>query len=181
MSEADPVALAVTIRVVRPEEHQAVGALMVAAYVADGFIDASSPYVARLADTATRAAGAEVLVAVDASGRLVGTVTYCPAGSEWREIARADEGEFRMLAVLPEARGLGIGGALVRACLDRARAEGRAGVAISSMATMREARRLYERFGFVRAPEQDWSPRGEVALEALRLRWPLTGVTPPAP
>jgi len=143
VSETDPLAPSVTIRAVRPEEHEAVGALMVAAYVADGFIDASSPYVARLADTATRAAGAEVLVAVErpptgpGPGRLVGTVTYCPAGSEWREIARADEGEFRMLAVLPEARGMGIGGALVRACLDRARAEGRAGVAISSMAPTR--------------------------------------------
>lgn len=147
------------------------GDLVLAAYVADGFVDPGSPYVARLADTATRAAEAEVLVAHDGSGQLLGTVTYCPAGSPWREIAGDDEGEFRMLAVSPDARGRGVGEALVRACLDRSRAEGRAGVAISSMATMRAARRLYERLGFVRAPEQDWRPQDEVALEALRLRF----------
>ena len=50
--------------------------------------------------------------------RVLGSVTFCPAGSTWREIAWDDEGEFRMLAVAADARGRGVGEALVRACLD---------------------------------------------------------------
>jgi ribosomal protein S18 acetylase RimI-like enzyme len=159
------------VREVRGAELEAVGDLVVAAYVADGFVAPTSSYVARLRDTATRASEAVVLVAVD-DGAVLGSVTWCPDGSSWREVAGPDEGEFRMLAVSPGARGRGVGEALVLACLDRARAEGRMGVAISSMPEMVGARRLYERLGFTRVPDLDWRPptdHDDVLLEVLRL------------
>lgn len=156
------------VRRVRPEEYAAVAALTLEAYVDGGFIAAGSPYVAELADTARRDAGAEVLVAL-ADDRLVGAVTWCPAGSSWREIAGQGEGEFRMLAVAADARGRGVGEALVRACLARATSDGFSGVAISTMSEMADAHRLYARLGFTRVPEKDWSPHRDMCLMAFRV------------
>ena len=142
-----------------------------AAYVDGGYLPADSAYVAELGDTLTRSAGAEIWVATDPDRRVLGSVTWCPAGSTWREIAHDDEGEFRMLAVAHDARGRGVGEALVRACLEAARKAGLAGVAISTMDGMTDAHRLYERLGFTRVPEADWSPVDGVCLLAFRIRF----------
>ncbi len=91
-------------------------------------------------------------------GVLVGTVTDPPPGSRYREIGGDDEGEFRMLAVAPSAQGRGVGQALVEFLLDRYRERGYRGVVISTLAEMTAAHRVYERLGFRRAPELDWSP-----------------------
>lgn len=158
------------VRRARPADFDAVAELTVAAYVDPGFVSATSGYAAELRDTAARAGEAEVLVA-ELNGDVVGAVTWCPTGSPWREIADDDEGEFRTLAVLPDVRGQGVGEALVAACVDRARAAGYRGVAISTMAAMTHAHALYLRLGFQRAPEADWSPRPEIDLMAFRLRF----------
>ena len=158
------------VRAALPSEYPAVTEITVAAYVDGGYIPPDADYATELGDTLTRAAGAEIWVASDGA-RVLGSVTWCPAGSTWREIARDDEGEFRMLAVAAEARGRGVGEALVRACLDRARADGLAGVAISTMDMMTGAHRLYERLGFSRVPEADWSPVSGVCLLAFRVRF----------
>jgi ribosomal protein S18 acetylase RimI-like enzyme len=63
-----------------------------------------------------------------------------------------------MLVVDPAARGQGVGQLLVRACLDRARAAGKHRMVISTDPRMTTAHRLYERLGFSRLPERDWSP-----------------------
>ncbi|MET1060027.1 MAG: GNAT family N-acetyltransferase [Nocardioides sp.] len=159
------------VRPALPSEYGAVTEITVAAYVDGGYIPPEADYVAELGDTGTRAAGAEVWVATDGEDRVLGSVTWCPAGSTWREIARDDEGEFRMLAVAADARGRGVGDALVRACLETARAAGLGGVAISTMDKMTDAHRLYQRLGFSRAPEADWSPVDGVFLLAFRIRF----------
>src|SRR5688572_7124288 len=88
---------------VSPDELTAAGQLTLSAYSFDGFADPS--YVDRLSDAATRDREAEVWVAAGTDG-LLGCVTYCPPGSPWRELAADDsDGEFRMLAVAPAARG----------------------------------------------------------------------------
>lgn len=69
-----------------------------------------------------------------------------------------------MLAVLPEFQGRGIGEALVRACLERARADGRQRVYLDTTEWMDAAQRLYQRMGFARAPELDWEPATGVRL-----------------
>ena len=71
-----------------------------------------------------------------------------------------------MLAVLPEFQGRGIGEALVRACLDRARADARERVYLDTTQWMESAQRLYQRIGFKRAPELDWEPAAGVKLTA---------------
>jgi ribosomal protein S18 acetylase RimI-like enzyme len=60
-----------------------------------------------------------------------------------------------MLAVSDEARGQGVGAALVRACIDRARRDGKARISLLTTDNMQAAHRLYERLGFRRSPESD--------------------------
>lgn len=155
------------LRRVRPEELEEVGAITVAAY-APFTRGPGDPYVARLADAAARDRDAEVWVAVDAQGTLLGSVTHCPPGSPWRELAFEDEGEFRMLSVAPAAQGRGAGEALVRHCLERSGAEGRRAVVLSSLPGMTAAHRLYGRLGFERTPERDWEPVPGVPLIGFR-------------
>ena len=155
----------IEVRRATSAEHGAVGELTVRAYEAFT-LGPADPYVARLHDAAARAAGAELWVAVDGD-RLLGSVTCCPPGSPWREIARDDEGEFRMLAVDPAARGSGAGTALAMLCEERAREHGALGMALSSLAEMTDAHRIYARLGYTRDPGRDWSPLPGVELIAF--------------
>ncbi len=157
-----------TIRPARPGEYEAIGALSVAAYEADGQFN--DRYHAFLVDVAGRAAGGEVLAAVDAeTGAVLGAVTFVLPGSPLAELSVAGEAEFRVLAVSPEAQGRGVGAALVHACVDRARALGCRAVVICTRDIALAAQRLYARLGFRRIPERDWSPAPGVQLLALRL------------
>ncbi|WP_137993436.1 GNAT family N-acetyltransferase [Streptomyces vilmorinianum] len=151
----------IIIRAVRPEEYDALGELTARAYLDDGHLDfgEDDTYLHVLRDVARRAGEAEVLVAVDAAGTVLGGVTFTPGGRPWADIAADDEAEFRMLAVAKDARGRGVGEALVRACVERARAlEGCVRIRLSTQPGMASAHRIYERMGFVRTPERDWKP-----------------------
>ncbi|WP_427891058.1 GNAT family N-acetyltransferase [Kribbella sp. GL6] len=154
------------IRPADPAEYDAVGELTVEAYSHDGFV--RGEYAMTLRAAADRAAKAELWVAADSSG-LLGTVTYCPVGSVYREIGADDEGEFRMLAVAGRSRGLGVGTALTERCIDRSRELGMRRVVMSSAQYMTTAHRLYERLGFTRLPERDWAPIPGVDLYAFAL------------
>ena len=72
-----------------------------------------------------------------------------------------------MLAVDPTAQGRGVGAALLARVLDDSRGRGKAGVVCSSLPEMRAAHRVYERAGFRRAPQRDWSPTAGVRLLAF--------------
>jgi len=158
----------VTIRPAHESELTAVGELTVAAYRADGFLGAApTPYEAKLADARTRATEAELLVAVDDD--LLGTVTIAPPGTPWAQVSGPDQLEFRMLAVAPAARGRGVGELLTRRVVARAGELGLRGVVLSSSRDMVAAHRLYERMGFHRTPELDWSPMPDTALITYRL------------
>lgn len=155
------------MRRAQASEYVAVGELTVRAYLADGGLPAGDSYYDVLGDAAGRDTGAELWVAADPDGTLLGTVTWCPVGSAYRELGGTGEGEFRSLAVAPEARGRGVGEALVRHCLALAEAAGNTGVVISTADWMPAAHRLYRRLGFIAAPERDWSPRPEIPLHAF--------------
>lgn len=159
----------IEIRPAAPADFDAVGRLTVAAYRADGQLDGLDPYERRLLDVASRAHDNEVLVAVDDADRVLGAVTILAPGSELVELSRPGEAEFRMLAVDPAAQGQGVGAALVTACVDRARERRATALVISSRDFAKAAHRLYQRMGFVRVPELDWSPEPGVRLVALRL------------
>ena len=156
----------VVVRRAAPGDVAAAGDVTVAAYE-EFTLGPSDPYVERLRDAAARDREAELWVA-ELDGEVVGTVTLALDGSPWREIARPGEGEFRMLAVSPHARRRGVGEALLTLVLDRFRELRMGAVVMSSLTEMAAAHRVYERSGFHRLPERDWSPVPGVELIAFR-------------
>ncbi|MFV2100085.1 GNAT family N-acetyltransferase [Micromonospora sp. LOL_024] len=159
------------VRRAGPADFAAVARLTVAAYEADGQLKGETGYAEVLADVAGRAEHGEILAAVDAvTGRLLGSVTFVLPGTRYAQLCVAGEAEFRMLAVDPAAQGRGTGAALVEACVARAVALGCTALMICVRAGHAEAaHQLYRRRGFVRVPEQDWTPLPGVNLLALRL------------
>ena len=160
--------MAPTIRRAHPDELDAVGRLTVDAYVGGGVIPPDAPYLRFLGDAVHRDAEAELWVAADGRG-VVGTMTFVEPGSALCEIAGDGEAEMRSLAVSPAATGEGIGEALTRHAITRAREEGLHALVLSSATTMHAAHRLYGRLGFTRLPERDWSPVPGVQLVAYTL------------
>lgn len=152
------------IRPVAPEEMAELGRLTRDAYMALPGHVREPDYEAELADVASRAAVATVLVAVE-DGAVLGGVTF---------VARSDDpmaehgvdgaASIRMLAVAAEAQGRGVGRALVEACIGRARDLGAPQLVLHSTAWMHAAHRLYERLGFARRPDLDWVPVPDVPL-----------------
>lgn len=146
-----------TIRPIRPGEGARVGELTLAAYDASGG-RIEGDYREWLADAEARVPfAAAVLVAVDdVTGALLGTVTFVlPGDEEFEHPVHEGDAGFRMLAVAPEAQGRGVGDALVRACITRAREAGAHRIVISSMEWMTRAHGMYRRRGFVRRPDLD--------------------------
>lgn len=156
------------IRPVRPEEHSELADLTVAAYRHGGHDE--DGYELELRDVAGRVSGAEVLVAIDDDGRLLGGVTFVPDhASPYAEFDVEHAAGIRMLAVHPEAQGRGVGEELATECVSRARALGRHEVILHSTSTMTAAHRIYERMGFSRDPNLDWWPTPSVELLGFRL------------
>jgi GNAT superfamily N-acetyltransferase len=122
--------------------------------------------LATLADPAP----AQQIVA-EREGVILGAVLLYPPGSAF---STPDEGpltcpEVRLLAVAPEARGQGIGTALMRECIRSARRLGAGCLNLHTTDMMQVAMRLYERMGFVRAPELDFFPDPSITVKAYRL------------
>jgi ribosomal protein S18 acetylase RimI-like enzyme len=182
MSHAEPGFL---IRLVRPDEYRALGDLTVAAYhgvAAD--MPHQDQYDLSLRDVARRAESSCVAVAVAPDGRLLGGVTYVRGPEDsYSEDLREDEAGIRMLAIDPEFQGRGVGRALTVWCLHRARRDGRARIALHTSHFMPMAVRLYERLGFSRRPDRDFSPVAGVDLVAYAfdLGEPDTGTTETRP
>jgi GNAT superfamily N-acetyltransferase len=162
------------LRRAHPDEVEAVGALTVAGYDADGHLvrpdgTFDDEYAGWLADGGARARDGVLVVAVDGDD-LLGTVTWCPPGSPFRELStRDDQGEFRTLSVAPEARGRRVGSALVDWCIVEARTTGLTEILLCSLPEMTTAHRLYESRGFIRRPDLDWSPFPGVDLWGFSL------------
>lgn len=172
--------MGVEIRLARPAEYAAVGQVTVEAYRGDSLLDADTGYADHLADAGARARDAELYVAVDGDDqRILGTVTYCRPGTPFAEVSTEGEGEFRMLAVPPEARRRGVARRLVEHCVARSRELDLEAVVLCSMREMTSAHRLYQGLGFERVPERDWTPAPGVDLQAFRLS--LTSTTTTAP
>ncbi len=117
---------------------------------------------------------AEQIVA-EQGGTLVGSVLLFPTGTA----LTAPDGvsvtlawpEIRLLAVAPAARGHGIGAALVRECMHRARQSGAAAVTLHTTEMMRVAIQMYEHMGFVRIPDLDFHPVPEITIKGYLYRF----------
>jgi GNAT superfamily N-acetyltransferase len=99
-------------------------------------------------------------IVAEKRGAIVGAVVLLPAGTV---VARRESSpsplaspEVRLLAVVPHARGQGIGKALVSACIRRATRSGDSFLTLHTSDMMRVAQRLYKRMGFVHTPDLDF-------------------------
>ena len=152
----------VVVEPAQPQDFPRIAELTVGVYLGEGL--ASAAYAPELADVEGRAGKAQLLVARTEDGRVVGAVALVLDGDFGNVIESDDEAAFRMLVVDPADRGRGIGRLLVTACLGRARAAGKHRMVLSTDECMTAAHRLYERLGFARLPERDWSPVPGVLL-----------------
>jgi ribosomal protein S18 acetylase RimI-like enzyme len=111
----------------------------------------------------------QVLVASDDNGGLIGTVMLqvWPQGGE--VVKGPGEAEIRALAVRPEARGAGVGRALLAAVIERAARLDVRRLLLLTQPEMEAAHHLYDEAGFTRLPERDWSPEPGVSLLAYGL------------
>jgi ribosomal protein S18 acetylase RimI-like enzyme len=75
----------------------------------------------------------------------------------------------RLLAVATEVRGQGIGTALMKECIRRSRRLGVSCLNLHTTDMMQVAMRMYERMGFVRAPDLDFHPEPGITVKAYRL------------
>ena len=162
-----------TIRDARSEERDTIATLTHTAYAE--YAKIMDPTAWEGLDSAVDAALASTdaidrIVAVH-DGTVIGSVLlYPPAAQAYSFTSeRAAGPELRLLAVAPEWRGKGVGEALVHECVRRARASGATELGLHTSHSMRTAMRLYERLGFVRAPERDFRPPGTEVVEGYRL------------
>ena len=167
-----------TIRDIRPDEHAALGQLMVRVYSSlAGFptpLEQPSYYelLANIGQFAERPA-VRVLVAVTAQDELAGGVVYfadmAQYGSGGIASTVQDASGIRLLGVDPRFRGSGAGKTLAAACIQLARDAGHAEVILHTTAAMRVAWSMYERLGFVRAEDLDFLQEG-FPVYGFRLR-----------
>jgi predicted N-acetyltransferase YhbS len=161
----------ISIRPAHPEDYPRIGELTVAAYQEIEITNnpVVDDYMAELRNVKARAKDADVLVAVNETGAVLGAVTLVLDTSspmaEWDEPGVAG---FRMLAVAPEAQGKGVGKLLAEHCVTRAREAGAHAVLIHSRHTMTAARGIYAQMGFRRYPEIDFAVE-DIQLDGFRL------------
>ncbi|MCJ8157211.1 helix-turn-helix domain-containing GNAT family N-acetyltransferase [Sphingomonas sp. LaA6.9] len=84
--------------------------------------------------------GREQCWVAERSGRMLGSIFCCDSGD--------NAAQLRLLYVEPDARGLGIGAALVRTCTDFAREAGYAKIWLWTHSVLLSARRIYAATGF---------------------------------
>ena len=173
-----PLPADVVIRDARPDELDAVADLTLAAYAEYLPDDSATPerkasfdeYRLDMRDVRERVAAGAIVIVAEREGTMLGSVTYYPPGSDkGAEGWPSDFAAIRLLGVLPEARGLGIGRALTDESLRRARAAGASTFGLHTTDLMAIARGMYERLGFVREPSKDFRPDPDLLVAAYRL------------
>jgi predicted N-acetyltransferase YhbS len=173
MKARDGAATGIVVRDARPADRDAVRHLTLRAYAEYAVImsPTSNATLERALHDALASDSQSHRIVAEHAGKLLGSVMlYPPAVAAYGELAKpAPWPELRLLAVAPDARGLGIGELLVQECIRRLRAEGAPELGLHTATSMRGAMRLYERMGFVRAPEYDFQPEGTDLVQAYRL------------
>ena len=172
MQERHIQASAKTLRDAGPDEADAIGALLQAAYAQ--YESSYTPegwqrYYGMLGEVRSHFEHAQVIVA-EHNGVMTGSVMFYPDGSlsEQGEWPAGWAGILR-LAVHPAFQGHGIGRALTEECVRRARGAGIATIALHATEWMAVSRAMYERMGFVRDESFDFFTRSGVQAMGYRL------------
>lgn len=158
-----------TIRDAHSSEFPAIGKLTVEVYSKlDGFPsqEDNPEYYQRLSNIGgfTEFPETRLLVAVTDAGAILGSVVYCGDmayyGSGGSATSEKNASGFRLLAVDPSARGMGVGKALTNACINLAKEAGHAQLIIHTTDAMQPAWRMYEKIGFTRSEDLDFLMKG---------------------
>ena len=161
------------IRDARADERAAIRDLTLAAYAEYATIMAPTAWAAlwQAVLAGLDAEGAVDRIVAELDGALLGSVMLYPPATNAYDAAGAGESwpELRLLAVAAAARGQGVGKALVQECIRRARRAGASALGLHTSESLQAAIRMYERMGFVRAPEGDFHPSGAELVMAYRL------------
>jgi GNAT superfamily N-acetyltransferase len=166
------------IRNATPCEFDVIGKLMVEVYSQlDGFPKPSEQpayynMLLNIGDFTTKT-GVELLVAVADDGSLLGGVAYFNDmqyyGSGGTATQEKNAAGFRLLAVNPNTRGLGIGRLLTEACIEKAKNQMLSQMIIHSTEAMQTAWKMYENIGFKRSEDLDFL-QGELPVFGFRLQ-----------
>lgn len=162
--------MAVEVRLMSDsDDAAAVGDIVRRAYFALPDYPRDREYDVVIGEVAQRAEEDEVAVAL-LDGRIVGCLTYVGPDSEHYEFADRHAASFRYFGVDPSVQGRGVGEAMVKWCIERARQQGHQRLRIHTLESMPGARRLYERLGFVRDPQFDENWDGIIGVSFV-LHW----------
>jgi predicted N-acetyltransferase YhbS len=171
------------IRDARADDQEAVRDVTISAYQEYAAVMQShwEGYRQGILATLANVKPAEQIVA-EQEDTLVGTVLLFPAGT----VLTTPDGasvtltwpEIRLLAVAPATRGHGVGAALVRECMRRARQSGSAAVTLHTTDMMQVAMSMYERMGFVRTPQLDFHPAPGFTIKGYRYRFDDGSLSP---
>src|ERR1700752_3607644 len=154
-----------TVRNAKPEEFKKIGKLMVQVYSqVEGFPKESEQpdYYKNLANIGefTNKPETELLVAVSSDGNIAGAVVYFGDmkyyGSGGTATKEQNAAGFRLLAVDPLTRGLGIGKLLTNECIRKAQEKKVHQLIIHTTMSMQTAWKLYEGLGFKRSEDLDF-------------------------
>ncbi len=160
----------IQVRDARPEELDDVAQLLEESYIQYARLmpaEAWEAYREDIKDVRARLLESQLIVA-SVGDRLAGAVTLYLQRSEalpWPEGWAA----IRLLGVRPNFRSRGIGTALMNECVRRSRRCRLKAIGLHTTIQMDVARRIYEKMGFVRAPEFDFRPDERVVVMAYRL------------
>jgi GNAT superfamily N-acetyltransferase len=166
-----------TVRNAETEEFPEIGKLMVRVYSQlEGFPKASEQpdYYSMLTNIGelTKKPDAELLVAVSSDGKIAGGVVYFGDmqyyGSGCTVTWEQNTSGFRLLAVDPSKRGLGIGKLLTLECIRKAKDNNHLKVVIHTTNAMQTAWKMYTHLGFTRSEDLDFL-QGELQVFGFRL------------
>jgi GNAT superfamily N-acetyltransferase len=161
------------LRDARPDELDMVRELTLAAYAEYAVIMRPSAWegLQQAIGTGLNTLDAAECIVAEQHGALIGSVLLFPGdlNTYGGTLDRAGWPEIRLLAVVPAARGCGVGTALLGECVRRAEQAGATALGLHTSESMRIGIRLYERMGFVRAPEYDFQPGGAELVMAYML------------
>jgi GNAT superfamily N-acetyltransferase len=165
--------MGVTIRPFSAADAQAVNALALAAFAQyEGVYDDWAALSRGVGAMAELAGPGEIIVAEDESGGIVAAAAYfAPGASPRADFFEPEWPIVRMLVVDPAARGKGLGRRLTEECIERARRDGAATIALHTSPAMKVALALYLKMGFAlerRVPDRFGVPYGVYLMDLGR-------------
>ncbi len=169
--------MSIIIREAKTDEFEKLGQLMVSVYSnLEDFPDQDEQpkYYEMLTNIGqlTDKLDTKLLVAVSEDEELLGGVVYFSDMAQYGSGGTATQEKhasgFRLLAVDPRSRGMGVGTALSNKCIQLARKKKHEQVVIHTTNAMKVAWRMYEKLGFRRSSDLDFKQE-ELQVFGFRL------------